>query len=212
MQDSELLDILYEDEWFAVINKPANFLSVPGRGEAKRDSVTHRALTLFGEAHAVHRLDYATSGLILVAKTLECHRRLSAHFRERLVQKEYRAILRGNLIADEGVISKPLICDWPNRPRQMVHREWGKSAITRWKKLATPNSSRHSHVALFPVTGRSHQLRVHMQSMAHPILGDEFYDNLCSEQDKRLHLHAYRIEFSHPFTKAWLKFIALCPF
>lgn len=211
MSTTELLNILYEDEWFAVINKPANFLSVPGRGEAKRDSITARALTLFGEAHAVHRLDYATSGLILVAKTLECHKRLSAHFRERQVQKEYRAILRGKMIAHEGSVSKPLICDWPNRPRQIVHREWGKAATTHWKQLSDKTTS-HTRVALFPITGRSHQLRVHMQSMSHPILGDEFYDSLCSPDDKRLHLHAYRLEFSHPFTKAWLKFIAVCPF
>lgn len=212
MQTPDLLDILYEDEWFAVINKQANFLSVPGRGEAKIDSVTHRAGILFGEAHAVHRLDFATSGLILVAKTLECHKRLSAHFRERRVQKEYRAILRGNVVADEGVISKPLICDWPNRPRQIIHKEWGKPATTRWKKLVNETNSKHSRVALFPITGRSHQLRVHMQSMSHPILGDEFYDHLCCSDDKRLHLHAYRLEFSHPFTQAWLKFVSVSPF
>ncbi len=212
MQVTDLLNILYEDEWFAVINKPANFLSVPGRGEAKIDSVTYRAGIIFGEAHAVHRLDYATSGLILVAKTLESHKRLSAHFRERRVQKEYRAILRGQVIATEGVISKPLICDWPNRPRQIIHREWGKPATTRWKKLANKTKSKHTRVALFPITGRSHQLRVHMQSMSHPILGDEFYDSLCCPDDKRLHLHAYRLEFSHPFTQAWIKFVAVCPF
>lgn len=206
------LEILYEDEWFAVINKPANFLSVPGRGPEKQDSVTHRAQCLFGEAHAVHRLDFATSGLILVAKTLESHKRLSEHFRERRVQKEYRAILRGKVLAQEGVVNKPLICDWPNRPRQIVHREWGKAATTHWKKLKTPSGSIHSHVALFPITGRSHQLRVHMQSMSHPILGDEFYDALSSPADERLHLHAYRLEFNHPFTTAWLKFIAVCPF
>lgn len=212
MPAHEILNILYEDEWFAVINKPANFLSVPGRGIEKQDSITHRAFTLFGEAHAVHRLDYATSGLIIVAKTLECHKRLSEHFRERRVQKEYRAILRGQVVAKEGTISKPLICDWPNRPRQMVHREWGKQATTHWKIIRQQDDKQHSRVALFPITGRSHQLRVHMQSMHHPILGDEFYDDMCSKADKRLHLHAYRLEFSHPFTTAWLKFIAVCPF
>ena len=209
--NAEILNILYEDEWFAVINKPANFLSVPGRGEEKRDSITHRAFTLFGEAHAVHRLDYATSGLILVAKTLECHKRLSAHFRERRVQKEYRAILRGQLLGESGEVSKPLICDWPNRPKQIIHREWGKPASTRWHKMSNSNQG-HSRVALFPITGRSHQLRVHMQSLGHPILGDEFYDSLCSPEDKRLHLHSYRLEFNHTFTQAWLKFIAVCPF
>lgn len=212
MQASELLNVLYEDEWFAVINKPANFLSVPGRGEAKKDSITYRAAHLFGEVHAVHRLDFATSGLILVAKTLECHKRLSAHFRERRVQKEYHAILRGQVLAQEGVISKPLICDWPNRPRQIVHREWGKAATTHWKKVSHLSNNQYTRVVLSPITGRSHQLRVHMQSMNHPILGDEFYDDLCCPDDKRLHLHAYRLEFSHPFTKAWLKFVAVCPF
>ncbi|MFT2109898.1 RluA family pseudouridine synthase [Marinomonas sp. 2405UD68-3] len=204
------LEVLYEDEWFSVINKPENCLSVPGRGADKQDSIIYRAQLHFGEAHAVHRLDYATSGLILVAKTLECHRRLSEHFRERIVEKEYRAVVRGPFFGDHGIIKKPLRCDWPNRPRQQVCKAWGKPAETRWKVLH--KESDHFRVQLFPITGRSHQLRVHMQSIGHAIVGDEFYDKDIDNTDERLLLHAYRLEFHHPFTKAWVKFISPCPF
>ncbi len=207
---SLVLEVIYEDEWFAVINKPENFLSVPGRGEDKKDSIIYRAQHIFGEAHAVHRLDYATSGLILVAKTLECHRRLSEHFRERIVEKEYRAIVRGPYFGDYGIVKKPLRCDWPNRPRQQVCKEWGKPAETHWKLL---NKELNSFcIQLLPITGRSHQLRVHMQSIGHSIVGDEFYDEAIDKGDKRLLLHAYRLEFHHPFTKAWIKFVSPCPF
>lgn len=208
-----MLEVLYQDEWFAVINKAANFLSVPGRGEDKQDSVLFRTQQLFGEAYAVHRLDYHTSGLLLIAKTTESHRILSSFFQERRVEKEYRAIIRGDVTGEQGEICKPLRCDWPNRPRQIISLEYSKKAITHWKRLdSNQNSASQTCVALFPVTGRSHQLRVHMQSIGHPILGDPFYDAQCNSTDEALHLHAYRLEFSHPMTGAWLKFIAVCPF
>lgn len=208
--DLRPLEVLYEDEWFAVINKPANFLSVPGRGPGKQDSIIYRAQQHFGEAHAVHRLDYATSGLILVAKTLECHRRLSEHFRERIVEKEYQAVVRGPYFGEFGIIKKPLRCDWPNRPRQQVCKEWGKPAETHWKVIKKESDS--IRIQLKPITGRSHQLRVHMQSIAHAIVGDEFYDKDILPQNNRLLLHAYRLEFHHPFTQAWIKFVSPCPF
>jgi tRNA pseudouridine32 synthase / 23S rRNA pseudouridine746 synthase len=204
------LEILYEDEWFAVINKPANCLSVPGRGPDKLDSILHRAECLFGEAFAIHRLDEATSGLILVAKTHECQKRMYAHFREREVQKEYRALLRGHLLGEKGEVRKPLRCDWPNRPRQIICTdEWSKDSITYWEKMAYEGNT--TRVRLVPFTGRSHQLRVHMQSLGHSIIGDEFYDPEF-QNDPRLLLHAYRLEFRHPFTKAWVAFVAACPF
>ena len=204
------LAILYQDEWFAVVDKSANFLSVPGRGVEKQDSIVYRAQQLFGEAHTVHRLDYATSGLILVARTLECQRRLSAHFRERIVEKEYQAIVRGNIKASAGIVRKPLRCDWPNRPRQMVCKVWGKAAETHWTLLEDMGD--RMRVRLTPITGRSHQLRVHMQSIGHAIVGDEFYDADASIEDPRLLLHAHRLEFHHPFTGAWVKFVSPCPF
>ncbi|TBR41744.1 RluA family pseudouridine synthase [Marinomonas agarivorans] len=230
------LDILYEDEWFAVINKAANFLSVPGKGADKQDCVIHRAVALLDEAYTVHRLDYATSGLLLIAKQMDTQRRLSEQFQQRSIKKEYRAIVQGHIKGSHGQICKPLICDWPNRPKQIVHMEWGKTAITQWQCLAhetTPNGKAQSRLALYPVTGRSHQLRVHMQSIHHAIIGDEFYqlDYVNNEKDDennkkrnkkdthskkdtadRLLLHAYRLEFSHPVTKAWVTFIAPCPF
>lgn len=228
---NDILDVIYEDEWFAVINKAANFLSVPGKGEDKQDCVVSRAANLFGEAHAVHRLDYATSGLMLIAKTLDSHKILSSHFRNRQISKEYHALLRGHLIGNTGEVRKPMRCDWPNRPRQIICiDQWSKDAITLWEKVGyegdsknhtqsnAENSSKNrtegknTRVRLMPLTGRSHQLRVHMQSIGHAIVGDEFYDNQCSPNDKRLLLHAYRLEFSHPITQAWVKFVAVCPF
>ncbi|MBM6549701.1 pseudouridine synthase [Marinomonas ostreistagni] len=205
-----MLDILYQDEWLVVVNKPAKCLSVPGRGADKHDSIVTRAQTLFGEAHAIHRLDYATSGLILIARSLECQKRMYAQFRERHVQKEYRAIVRGQLQGQWGEVRKPLRCDWERRPRQMICTQWGKDAITQWTPLGYEDG--HTRVSLKPITGRSHQLRVHMQSLGHPILGDEFYDCEPTHEDERLLLHAYRVEFFHPFTNAWVKFVAPCPF
>ena len=204
------LAILYEDDWLAVLNKPANFLSVPGRGEDKLDSIVHRAALEFGEAHVVHRLDWATSGLMLVAKTLECQRRMYALFRSREVSKRYHALLQGNVLGEWGYVRKPLICDWPNRPRQKICRFHGKDALTKWKLMGYEGNQ--SRVELEPITGRSHQLRVHMQSLGHAIVGDEFYDPLTTEANPRLCLHAYSIEFHHPFTSALVKFISPTPF
>lgn len=204
------IEILYEDDWFAVINKPANCLSVPGVGPDKQDSILSRATSLFGEAHTIHRLDYATSGLILVAKTHECQRRMYAAFRDRQVHKEYRAKVRGRLIGEYGDICMPMRCDWPNRPRQMICITHGKEAITHWECIERGNEN--TSVRLFPMTGRSHQLRVHMQSLGHSIIGDEFYDDQYTEKDERLLLHAYRLEFHHPFTRALVSFVAPCSF
>ncbi|BFM48896.1 RluA family pseudouridine synthase [Marinomonas sp. THO17] len=211
IDDPSLLEILYEDDWFAVINKPANCLSVPGRGPDKQDSILHRAEQTFGQAFAIHRLDEATSGLILVAKTHDCQKRMYAHFREREVKKEYRALLRGRLQGEHGEVRKPLRCDWPNRPRQIVCTDqWSKDAITFWQVLDYQDNT--TRVRLTPYTGRSHQLRVHMQSLGHSIIGDEFYDPEYSSADERLLLHAYRLEFRHPFTGAWVAFVAPIPF
>lgn len=210
MLQQDTLPILYEDDWFAVIDKPANCLSVPGRGPDKQDSILFRAEQYFGLAFAVHRLDEATSGLIIVAKTHDCQKRLYGHFREREVKKEYRALVRGALKGESGQIRKPLRCDWPNRPRQIVCTdEWSKDSITLWRKIALEGNN--TRVSLIPYTGRSHQLRVHMQSIGHGIVGDEFYDDQFSHE-ARLSLHAYRLEFRHPYTKAWLAFVSPCPF
>ncbi|TDO98786.1 RluA family pseudouridine synthase [Marinomonas balearica] len=210
MDNLPILDILYEDEWLLVLNKPENCLSVPGRGPEKLDSILHRAELYCGEAFAVHRLDYSTSGLILVAKSLECQKRMYKSFREKEVEKEYLAVVRGHPAGSHGSVRKPLRCDWPNRPRQMICTEWGKDAITEWNPIKAEGEN--TLLSLSPITGRSHQLRVHMQSLGHSIVGDEFYDDQYSTQDKRLLLHAYRIEFAHPFTSAWVKFVAPCSF
>lgn len=205
-----MLNVLYEDDWLVVINKPANCLSVPGRGPDKYDSILTRAVEHYGEAHAIHRLDCATSGIILVARTLECQKRMYAQFRERHVEKEYQALVRGKVAGQWGEIRKPLRCDWDQRPRQMICTQWGKDAITRWHPISIEEDC--TRISLTPITGRSHQLRVHMQSLGHSIIGDEFYDPEKTDMDTRLLLHAYRIEFFHPFTQAWIKFVAPCPF
>jgi tRNA pseudouridine32 synthase/23S rRNA pseudouridine746 synthase len=135
---------------------------------------------------------------------------MNAYFREREVQKEYRALLRGKLLGERGEVRKPLRCDWPNRPRQIICTdEWSKDSITFWEKMAYEGNT--TRVRLVPFTGRSHQLRVHMQSLGHGIIGDEFYDDQYANEP-RLLLHAYRLEFRHPFTQAWVTFVAPCPF
>lgn len=202
--------LLYEDDWFVVVDKPAKLLSVPGRGPDKQDCVMSRVENRLGAAFAVHRLDYATSGLLLVARTEEAQRRLYEQFRLRRIEKEYHAVLRGQLQGESGLVSKPLICDWPNRPRQMICRIYGKPATTRWQVIARQKDQ--TRVRLEPITGRSHQLRVHMQSLGHPILGDEFYDSVKPTSNERMRLHAYRLDFEHPFTGAPLRFVAPCPF
>ena len=209
-QVTSRLEILYEDDWFAVINKPANCLSVPGRGPDKQDSILYRAECVFGQALAIHRLDEATSGLILVAKTHDCQKRMYEHVREREVQQEYRALLRGHLLCEKCEVRTPLRCDWPIRPRQFICTdEWSKDSVTYWESLGYDNNM--TRVRLVPFTGRSHQLRVHMQSLGHSIIGDEFYDADYNNGPVLL-LHAFRLEFRHPYTEAWVAFVSPCPF
>jgi len=192
------LHILYQDEHIMVVNKPSGLLSVPGRLEEYKDSVMTRIQRDFPQAESVHRLDMATSGVIVVALTKAAERELKRQFREREPAKQYVARVWGHPAAEQGIIDLPLICDWPNRPKQMVSVELGKPAQTEYQVLAydADNSAR---VQLKPITGRSHQLRVHLLALGHPILGDRFYAHPeALAMAPRLQLHAESLTITHP--------------
>ncbi len=202
------LDILYEDAQFIALNKPSGLLSVPGRGEHKSDCMLSRLQASHPEALVIHRLDMPTSGIILFALSKQAQSEMSKLFAERKVEKEYTASVDGRLQNPSGVIDEPLITDWPNRPRQKIDYTHGKPAVTRYSLIKSGNDS--SLVKLQPVTGRSHQLRVHMASIDHPILGDEFYGTEKSRgASPRLLLHASRLCFIHPFSQQ--KIEITCP-
>ncbi len=192
------LDILYEDDYLLVINKPEGMLSVPGKGDA--DSVYQRLSILYPEATGpiiVHRLDMATSGLLLAAKTKEAHQNLQAQFKNRTIQKRYIALLEGEVPQDEGEIRLPLCPDPLDRPRQIVSEEFGKPALTHYRVLE--RTSGKTLIAFYPQTGRTHQLRVHAAhplGLHCPILGDELY----GRKAERLYLHAEYLAFTHPIT------------
>ncbi|RMG38086.1 MAG: RluA family pseudouridine synthase [Gammaproteobacteria bacterium] len=187
--------VVYQDEDLLVVDKPAGLLSVPGRGADKADSALTRIQRQCGEALVVHRLDMATSGLLLFALNRKTQSYLGRLFSARRVFKAYEAIVEGLPGATTGVIELPLASDWPNRPRQQVDWRRGKSAITRWEVMTRDRPSRTARMRLLPVTGRSHQLRVHMQALGHPIIGDELYGG---REALRLMLHATRLAFAHP--------------
>lgn len=192
------LHVLYQDDHIMVVNKPSGLLSVPGRLEEHKDSVMTRIQRDFPQAESVHRLDMATSGVLVVALTKAAERELKRQFREREPEKSYVARIWGHPQQDEGLVDLPLICDWPNRPMQKVCFETGKSAQTEYQVLerAADNTAR---IQLKPITGRSHQLRVHMQALGHPILGDRFYAHEAAlALASRLQLHAEWLTITHP--------------
>lgn len=204
---SRFLEILYRDNDVIVVDKPSGLLSVPGVVPERWDSMTTRVQSVLPTARIVHRLDCDTSGVMVMALTPESHRELNRQFREREVSKRYLALAYGHIEEDQGTVDLPLMKDWPNRPKQKVCFEYGKESITHWKVL-----SRHryySYVELTPVTGRSHQLRMHMKEIGHPLLGDRFYaPEPILGMAKRLQLHAYCLGFKHPMTKKVMEFVA----
>nr|WP_314264232.1 bifunctional tRNA pseudouridine(32) synthase/23S rRNA pseudouridine(746) synthase RluA [uncultured Moellerella sp.] len=191
------LHILYQDEHIMVVNKPSELLSVPGKAPEHNDSIMSRVQHDFPAAESVHRLDMATSGVMAVALNKAAERELKRQFREREPKKSYIARVWGRLENEKGLIDLPLICDWPNRPKQKVCFETGKSAQTEYEVLEYEEQA--TRVLLSPITGRSHQLRVHMLALGHPILGDRFY---AHEQARalasRLQLHAQELLITHP--------------
>lgn len=206
-----LPELLYQDEALLILNKPAGLLSVPGRGEDKQLCLASWVQQLYPEARVVHRLDMATSGIMVMARSLEVQRHLQRQFEQRRVSKRYIAVVEGRLSSPEGEVDLPLAADWPNRPRQKVDPVKGKPSLTRYRHLEYFADQDSSRVVLEPVTGRSHQLRVHMQALGHPIVGDRLYGGPVQQAD-RLLLHAEAISFRHPLGTDTLNLTCNCPF
>ncbi|MFT4172538.1 MAG: pseudouridine synthase [Rhodocyclaceae bacterium] len=205
--------VVHADEDIVVVDKPSGLLAVPGRGADKADCMAARVQALYPDALIVHRLDMATSGLMVFARGAAMHRALSMAFEARQVGKRYVAMVHGHLNDAAGEINLPLIADWPNRPLQKVDHDIGKPSLTRYALIGHDAARAASRVQLEPVTGRSHQLRVHLCAIGHPILGDDFYGG---EENRlrapRLLLHASRLDLPHPRTAAALSFASAAPF
>lgn len=198
---------IHADAHLLVLDKPAGLLCVPGRGEDKQDCLATRVQAVVPDALVVHRLDMATSGLWLMARGPDMQRRLSQAFADRQVHKRYVAVVAGRLempaSTPEGwaVVDLPLAADWPNRPRRVVDAVHGKPSMTRWRVLGHDDAAHTTRVELEPITGRSHQLRVHLLALGHPILGDALYAPPAIVQaSPRLLLHASRLALAHPAT------------
>ncbi len=194
---------VYQDEHLLIVNKPAGLLAVPGRGADKQDCLISRVQATLPQALVVHRLDQATSGLVMFALSPALQKKLSTLFQDRHIHKNYIATVQGQLQPDTGTVNLPLMADWPQRPRQKVDREAGKPSETRWQVQAYDSVNDTTLVTLHPVTGRTHQLRVHMLALGHPIAGDTLYGETSSAL--RMALHAQSLAFTHPVTGEWLE-------
>ncbi|MEO1328143.1 MAG: RluA family pseudouridine synthase [Pseudomonadota bacterium] len=207
------LTLVYEDRHVIAANKPAGLLAVPGKPADHQDCLEARVEARFPEARIVHRLDRPTSGLVLFGRGAAAHARLSLAFEQRRVAKTYIARVSGLIEDGAGEIDAPVCADWPRRPRQMIHPTLGKPALTRWRVLAREADPTATRVALEPQTGRTHQLRLHMAWLGHPILGDGFYaPPEARAAADRLQLHAERLSLEHPVTGEPLALHAPCPF
>ncbi|HEY3697996.1 MAG TPA: pseudouridine synthase, partial [Spongiibacteraceae bacterium] len=201
------------DDHLIVVDKPYGLLSVPGRDPANRDCVPSRLLAEFGELRIVHRLDFDTSGLMVLARDAATHRHLSRQFEERKVSKLYEALVWGLPQQDSGEINLPICVDWPNRPKKIIDYVNGKPAQTFFSVLARDAEKHIARLELKPITGRSHQLRVHLAEIGHPILGCPFYahDEAKNVVD-RLTLHARELQLTHPANQQRMIFNATVPF
>ena len=209
---TEPLRVLYQDDWLVIVNKPAFLLSVPGRGPLKQDSVQNRLTAQFEDIRLIHRLDLDTSGLMVFARGAAAQKHLARHFQERKVSKEYRARVAGLVGPDQGEVELPIICDWENRPRQKISSD-GKWALTRYRVLRRDPENDSTLLALEPYTGRSHQLRIHMRELGHPIIGCDLYaPEDVMARSPRLLLHACALGFHHPQTGQWQEFNCPPPF
>ena len=224
-------DLIYEDAALLVFNKPSGLLSVPGKGPEKADCLRTRVQQIYPEALTVHRLDMSTSGILLMARSADLHRSLSIAFANREVHKRYIAVVNGQISAETSehradlsddfsddvltwrLIDLPIATDWVNRPLQKIDPIEGKSSQTHYKVLAYDAATDSTRVELAPVTGRTHQLRVHLQSLEHPILGDHLYASPeIQAKSPRLMLHASRLTIKHPVTGAQMQWMADAPF
>lgn len=204
------LVILHDDHEILVVDKPTGLLSVPGKGTHLADCLLTRIQEAFPQALLVHRLDRDTSGVMVFALTPHAQRHLGLQFEKRQVRKTYVARVHGRMAEKTGTVDLPLCVDWPNRPLQHVDHENGKSAVTDWRVMRT--SDAETRVRLMPRTGRSHQLRVHMRELGHPILGDPFYATGVARAHPRLMLHSEMLQLRHPDGGRGVRFTAKSPF
>ncbi len=206
----EPLEILHEDAQIVAVNKPAGLLSVPGKGADLADCLLARLAVAFPDVLLVHRLDRDTSGVMVFALTRHAQRHLGLQFEKRQTRKTYVARVWGALTPKTGTVDLPLIVDWPNRPRQKVCHDTGRAAVTDWRVLGEAGET--TRVRLMPRTGRSHQLRVHMLALGHPILGDPLYASGAAARFDRLMLHSEELRIKHPEGGASIRFRVPAPF
>jgi tRNA pseudouridine32 synthase/23S rRNA pseudouridine746 synthase len=204
------LEIIYQDEFLIAVNKPEGLLSVPGLGEANQDCVVTRLLEINPQVKVVHRLDCHTSGVMLLAVGTEVQRNLNRQFHDRKINKEYVAVVHGVLNEMQGTIDILMRGDPDDRPRQIVDYQLGKSSTTQWTVISTENN--RTRLLLKPITGRTHQLRVHCKAIGHSIVGDKLYGDASEEAESRMLLHAESIELSHPSTGNRMSLKAPCEF
>lgn len=204
------LVLLYEDRDILVADKPSGLLSVPGKLEGRADCLISRLQKAYWDALLVHRLDCDTSGVMIFARNKKAQGFLGQEFEQRRAHKTYIARVAGEVQGEAGRVDLPLCADWPNRPRQMVSQEHGRPAVTDWQVIGrAPGETR---LRLTPLTGRSHQLRVHLLELGHPILGDPIYASGAARAFPRLMLHAHTLSLHHPATGERVSFAAECPF
>lgn len=200
------VNILYQDEHLLLVDKPDLLLSIPGRHPLNQDCMISRIRVDFPSASVVHRLDLDTSGIMVVPLSKAVHSHISRQFQERRVEKSYQALVFGLVTQDCGEITLPIAPDWNHRPRQKICAERGKSALTRYEVIERDAAANCSRLLLQPVTGRSHQLRIHLAEIGHPILGCDMYAHSeALAMAPRLMLHAATLAFEHPVTGAWLQ-------
>ena len=207
------LTAVFVDEYLLVLDKPAGLLTVPGRGADKADCLWSRARQQWPDALVVHRLDMATSGLVLFARDATTQRQLSIAFAQRQIDKRYEAVVDGVMVDDAGVIDLPLSADWPRRPLQQVDVMHGKPSLTQWRVLARDTAAQRTRLELTPHSGRTHQLRVHLCAIGHAIVGDALYaPPALAAAAPRLLLHATRLSFVHPHHATPLTFSSAAEF
>lgn len=216
MAIDDRLDVLHVDAHWIIVNKPSGLLAVPGKGPDKQDCLSLRVQQIYPDGLIVHRLDMATSGLMVMARGPDAQRKLSAAFADRLAHKRYTAVVRGILppaYADWQTIDLPISVDWPNRPLRIIDPTQGKPSVTRVRILSQDAQANTTRLELEPITGRSHQLRVHLKALGYPILGDALYappDVLALAA--RLLLHATNLQLPHPVHGAPMDFVCEAPF
>jgi len=205
----EPLSYIYTDDDIIIVEKPSGLLSVPGKTEP--DCLEARIRKAYPESLTIHRLDMATSGIMVFARNTNAQRHIGLQFEKRMTEKTYIARVSGDVQSDQGRVDLPLITDWPNRPKQMICHDRGKTSLTSWQVLEREDKT--TRLALFPKTGRSHQLRVHMLAIGHPILGDRLYaDDNAFMAAERLQLHAHKLKLRKPTDGEWIEFSSPCPF